>query len=127
MLYVTCAIIEHRGKILVCQRSSHMKLALKWEFPGGKIEVGESKNDCLIREIREELGIDIRIGTMLSPVEHDYPDFSLVLYPFICQLTNGNPVAKEHQQAIWVNKSELANFDWAEADLPIVSEYLKLH
>lgn len=63
MLHVTCAIIEHHNKILICQRSERMKLPLKWEFPGGKIEVGKSKVDCLKREIREELGLKIEVGS----------------------------------------------------------------
>ncbi|WP_270087314.1 (deoxy)nucleoside triphosphate pyrophosphohydrolase [Sphingobacterium sp. SYP-B4668] len=123
MLQVTCAIIEHEGKILICQRSSKMTLPLKWEFPGGKIEPGESKKVCLRREIEEELGIQIYIQEELSPVEHHYPNFSLTLYPFRCELCKGQPVAMEHAQAIWIQKSELDNFDWAEADLPIIKEY----
>ncbi len=127
MLQVTCAIIEHEGKILICQRSSKMTLPLKWEFPGGKIEPGESKKVCLRREIEEELGIQIYIQEELSPVEHHYPNFSLTLYPFRCKLCKGQPVAMEHAQAIWIQKSELDNFDWAEADLPIIKEYQRHH
>ncbi|WP_341832439.1 NUDIX domain-containing protein [Sphingobacterium thalpophilum] len=69
MLQVTCAIIEHANKILICQRSASMKLPLKWEFPGGKIETGESKEECLRREIKEELQIDISIHSALTMVE----------------------------------------------------------
>lgn len=74
MLNVTCAIIEHNNKILICQRSERMKLPLKWEFPGGKVETGEGKEACLKREIREELGLDIKVGTALAVVEHVTPD-----------------------------------------------------
>jgi 8-oxo-dGTP diphosphatase len=87
MLQVTCAIIEHNNKVLICQRSATMKLPMKWEFPGGKIEHGESKEDCLQREIKEELGMIITIDRALKPVEYQYPDFSICLYPFIA---NGN-------------------------------------
>lgn len=66
-----------------------MRMPLKWEFPGGKIELGESKADCLRREIQEELGIAIGIGRALTPVEHHYPDFSICLYPFVCTLESG--------------------------------------
>jgi len=124
MLQVTCAIIEHANKILICQRSASMKLPLKWEFPGGKIETGESKEDCLRREIKEELHIDISIHSTLTMVEHHYADFSLQLYPFVCSLQSGEVKVLEHAQAIWVDVAQLRNYDWAEADLPIVNEYI---
>jgi len=124
MLQVTCAIIEHANKILICQRSASMKLALKWEFPGGKIETGESKEECLRREIKEELQIDISIHSALTMVEHHYTDFSLQLYPFACSLQSGEVKVLEHAQAIWVAIDQLLDYDWAEADLPIVNEYI---
>ena len=100
-----------------------MKLPLKWEFPGGKIETGESKEKCLRREIKEELHIDINIHSALSMVEHHYADL-LQLYPFVCSLKSGEVKVLEHAQAIWVDAAQLRNYDWAEADLPIVEEYL---
>jgi|SRR5690606_4111920 len=126
MLHVTCAILEHDNKILICQRSKRMKLPLKWEFPGGKVEIGESKEDCLKREIREELGLAIEVGSALTVVEHHYPEFSLRLYPFACKWTGGSLTIAEHVQAIWVDKSELQDYDWAEADVPIVRELLDI-
>lgn len=126
MLHVTCAIIEHDNKILICQRSERMKLPLKWEFPGGKVETGESKEDCLKREIQEELGLEIEVRSTLTPVEHRYPEFSLCLYPFLCKWTGGPLTIAEHAQAIWVNKNELQDYDWAEADVPIVNELMQL-
>lgn len=126
MLQVTCAIIEHNNKVLICQRSETMKLPLKWEFPGGKVEQNESKEDCLQREIKEELGMIISTGRALTPVVHYYPNFSLCLYPFICNWESGELLPTEHKQAIWVVPSELLNYDWAEADLPIVGEYLNM-
>ncbi|TYR36140.1 (deoxy)nucleoside triphosphate pyrophosphohydrolase [Sphingobacterium phlebotomi] len=122
MLHVTCAIIEHDNKILICQRSERMKLPLKWEFPGGKIENGESKEDCLRREIREELGLAIEVGSALTVVEHQYPEFSLRLYPFLCKWAGGSLAIAEHAQAIWVSYNDLKNYDWAEADVPVVKE-----
>ncbi|MGJ1237771.1 (deoxy)nucleoside triphosphate pyrophosphohydrolase [Sphingobacterium multivorum] len=124
MLQVTSAIIEHANKILICQRSGSMKLPLKWELPGGKIEIGESKEECLRREIKEELDIDISIHSALTMVEHHYADFSLQLYPFVCCLQSGNVKALEHAQAIWVDAAQLRNYDWAEANIPIVKEYI---
>jgi 8-oxo-dGTP diphosphatase len=111
MLQVTCAIIEHADKILICQRSTSIKLPLKWEFPGGKIEQGESKEDCLRREIKEELDIDIEIINTLSTVEYHYSDFSIQLYPFVCSLLNGVVKVLEHAQAVWVNANKLRDYD----------------
>lgn len=125
MLHVTCAIIRRNNTILICQRSASMKLPLKWEFPGGKIEPGESKEDCLMREIKEELGIDIMVGPALNMVEYHYPKFAICLYPFECTLIGGDLNLTEHAQAIWVDNSELLNYDWAAADLPIVKALIQ--
>lgn len=124
MLHVTCAIIVNNNKVLICQRSATMKLPLKWEFPGGKIEPGESKEDCLRREIREELGINIAVGEPLTPVEHHYSTFSICLYPFVCVLESMDLQVTEHAQVIWEEAATLLSYDWAEADIPIVNEYL---
>jgi len=103
-----------------------MKLPLKWEFPGGKVETGESKEDCLRREIREELGLEIEVHEELTAVTHSYPNFEITLYPFLCKWTGGSLAIAEHAQAIWVDKCELQNYDWAEADVPIVNEIMQL-
>ncbi len=126
MLHVTCAFIEHNNKILICQRSASMKLPLKWELPGGKVETGESKEDCLKREIWEELRLEIEVGAALTLVEHHYPEFSLRLYPFVCKWIGGSLAIAEHAQAIWVDKNELQGYDWAEADMPVVRELLAI-
>src|SRR5690625_6817538 len=85
MLHVTCAVIQKENKFLICQRSKEMKLPLKWEFPGGKIEEGEDKKECLKREVKEELGLNIEVLAPLEMVEHHYPEFSISLYPFMCK------------------------------------------
>lgn len=126
MLHVTSAIIENDKKILICQPSERMKLPLKWEFPGGKIEDRESKEDCLKREIRDELGLEIEVETAFTPVEHHYPELSLCLYPFLCRWTGGSLVIAEYAHAIWIEKNELQNYDWAEADVLIMKELLSL-
>lgn len=126
MLKVTCAIIRNNGKILICQRSEKMKLPLKWEFPGGKIEKNETKEQCLIREIKEELGLKITVAKELNTVEYHYPDFGLYLYPFICELEGGALNLSEHKDAIWVSIEKLTEYDWAEADIPIVNELMTL-
>lgn|SRR5690606_17169036 len=125
MLHVTCAIIEKRGQVLICQRSATMTLPLKWEFPGGKIEPGESKEACLRREIKEELGMEIIVGRALAAVTYQYPTFSVCLFPFVCQPRTEIIQRTEHVQAKWVDVHDLLMYDWAEADIPIVKEYLK--
>ena len=126
MVEVTCALIEHQEKILICQRAANMKLPLKWEFPGGKIEPGETRAACLMREIREELGLDILLGKELLCVQHDYAAFSITLYPFLAKVAGGTLELAEHAQAMWVAPNELLDYDWAEADIPVVYAYLAL-
>jgi 8-oxo-dGTP diphosphatase len=124
MITVTCAIILKNDKILVTQRSGIMKLPLKWEFPGGKLEIGESEADCVVREVREELGIEIEVVERLSNNVHDYGSFCINLVPFISKYQRGDIHLKEHANYKWLTKNELSALDWAEADLPIVFELL---
>lgn len=125
MLEVTCAIIFNENQVLIAQRGAKMKLALKWEFPGGKIEQGESKTACLVREIKEELNLEISIVTELNTVIHHYPEFSLRLYPFICAYQSGELNATEHAQVKWETLAKLMTYDWAAADVPIVKELME--
>lgn len=125
MIHVSCAIILNKGKVLICQRSPKMSLALKWEFPGGKVEEGESKEQCLKREIKEELGLGIQIQEALPYITHHYPDFSITLYPFICKITSGEAHPFEHSALEWSTFSDLLKYDWAEADIPIIHMILK--
>ncbi len=122
MLIVTCAIIIHEGKILICQRSSTMNLPLKWEFPGGKVEVGEDETLTVVREIKEELHLDIEMVKRLQPTEYDYPAFRIRLVPFIAKIVGGELLLEEHADAKWVKVDELDRYDWAPADLPIVQQ-----
>ncbi|MFD2530743.1 (deoxy)nucleoside triphosphate pyrophosphohydrolase [Polaribacter marinaquae] len=123
---VTCAIILYDNEVLAVQRSETMKLPLKWEFPGGKIEEGETEVECIKREIFEELNIKIEIKNQLTPVTHEYPDFKIKLIPFTAEYVSGELILKEHANSVLVNKKKLINLDWAEADLPILQEYLSL-
>ncbi|WP_218843355.1 (deoxy)nucleoside triphosphate pyrophosphohydrolase [Winogradskyella wichelsiae] len=123
---VTCAIILFDKKVLAVQRSEAMKLPLKWEFAGGKIESGESEIDCIKREIFEELNIQIEVKERLTPVIHQYPDFKIKLIPFTAEYVSGDLKLKEHSNFVLANKQELFNLDWAEADLPILKEFIKL-
>jgi len=122
---VTCAlIINSDSRILAAQRSAQMNLSLKWELPGGKIEPNETPEECLIREIKEELNIDIEIINSLTPNTHSYPTISIKLIPFICKHINGEIELKEHAQYRWLNTNELLDLDWADADIPILNDYL---
>jgi 8-oxo-dGTP diphosphatase len=125
MIEVTCSIIEHNNKILVTQRSEKMALPLKWEFPGGKIEKDETAEACLIREILEELHINIKITRQLNSNTHQYSETKIIkLIPFICELVSGDIKLTEHANFLWLSKNELVNLDWAEADVPILNKYL---
>jgi len=123
---VTCAIISFNDKTLVVQRDENMKLPLKWEFPGGKIEKGESEQDCIKREIKEELNIEIELISKLTPSKFDYPNFSIQLIPFTANYIRGDIKLTEHKQYLLLNKDKLKILDWAQADIPILNEYLGL-
>jgi 8-oxo-dGTP diphosphatase len=126
VINVICAIILKEEKILVTQRSEKMKLPLKWEFPGGKLESGESEEECILREIKEELNINIEIIGKLSCSVFDYGSFNVNLIPFISNYISGEIALSEHKDFKWMKKSELSSLDWAEADLPILKEFLSL-
>lgn len=121
MINVVCAVISDcEGRLLACRRSSEQSQPGKWEFPGGKIEVGEDAEDALVREISEELGCAIQVNSSLPVVEHRYPEFSIRLIPYFCQLEDGEiPQIMEHAEMRWVTLTECSGLDWAEADIPI--------
>ena len=123
-LHVACAIIEREGAVLAAQRSATMTLPLKWEFPGGKIETGESPEECLNRELKEELGISVRIDTALTPATHSYADLTVTLYPFTCRVAGGTLTMHEHHDLKWIAPERMRELDWAAADLPVIGEYM---
>ncbi|MBP7642676.1 MAG: (deoxy)nucleoside triphosphate pyrophosphohydrolase [Saprospiraceae bacterium] len=120
VIRVTCAIIQQNDQILVTQRSAQMSLPHKWEFPGGKIEVGEDEETCILREIKEELGIDIKLLGRLPSNTHNYGNFIIELIPFMAEYLGGSIDLKEHMDYAWLTFDELVNLDWAPADIPIV-------
>jgi len=122
-IHVACAIIERNGHVLAAQRSSNMKLPLKWEFPGGKIESDEEPKACLQREILEELNLEIAVTCELAPVTHQYPDFVITLYPFVCTALSDAFKLQEHARALWLKPETLHSLDWAEADIPVLAVY----
>ncbi len=125
-IHVTCAVIERDGLVLAAQRSAAMSLPLKWEFPGGKIDPGESPEDCLRRELIEEMGIQVRVDKSLPPGTHRYPKFTVTLHPFICSIESGEIVLHEHAAIAWLPPGQLHTIDWAEADYPVIESYLAL-
>jgi len=124
MIRVTCAIIESNGEILITQRSASMSQPLLWEFPGGKIEAGESEEECLKREIREELNLHINCQHMLSPNTYTYPNKTVELIPYVCSITGGEISLLEHVAFEWVSMEELRQYEWCPADLPVITTYI---
>jgi len=125
-IHVACAIIERNGFVLAARRSEKMSLPLKWEFPGGKIDTGESCEVCLVRELQEEMGVCISVGLPLQSTTHSYPLFKVTLYPFICRIISGEITLFEHAEIAWLACDELPGLDWAEADLPVIADYLAI-
>lgn len=122
---VTCAIIERDGKVLAVQRGEHMSLANKWEFPGGKMEPGETYRECLMRELQEELVVDVEILEELAYCDQHYPERTIRLIPFICTLKKGEPILMEHNDLAWMEPQDILTLDWAPADLKVIDNYLK--
>jgi 8-oxo-dGTP diphosphatase len=123
---VVCAVIEDGGgRVLVAQRPAHKHLGLKWEFAGGKVEPGEAPDAALQREIKEELGCDIRIVQSLPRFTHDYGSVLIEMIPFVCALSSTScaPHPHEHVAVRWVLRDELRVLDLAPADWPVVSSY----
>lgn len=124
-LQVTCALIEDaQGRVLVAQRSALMRHPGCWEFPGGKQDSGETLEQCLIREIAEELGLVITLTEALPPAIHDYAPPLIQLWPFRGQIVGGHLHVREHAQVQWFLPAELSALHWAAADVPIVAAYL---
>ena len=121
---VACAIIEREGLVLAAKRSATMSLPHKWEFPGGKIDQGESPVECLRRELFEEMSVGIFVGKQLSPSTHKYESFSVTLHPFVCSIVSGEIVLHEHAAIVWLPPQKLCTLDWAEADLPVIQSYI---
>ena len=123
---VVAAVIHDGGRILATQRG-YGEFKDKWEFPGGKMEAGESREEALRREIREELDTEINIGKLLCTVEYDYPAFHLTMHCYLCSVVSGTLVLKEHESARWLPAEALESVDWLPADLqilPLIKECL---
>jgi 8-oxo-dGTP diphosphatase len=123
---VVAAIIIHNNKILCVQRSENKLdyISKKWEFPGGKIESGESKQETIKREISEELEMNITVQEEYITVNHQYPDFHLTMHSFICTCNEPSLTLTEHIDYKWLDKNELNQLDWAAADIPIMMKLM---
>ena len=124
---VVAAIIIHENKIFATQRG-YGEFKDGWEFPGGKIEPGETPQEALVREIKEELDIEIEVKDFLETVEYDYPEFHLSMDCFFCSIRSGELVLKEHEAAKWLTVETLDSVDWLPADKGLIEgirEYLK--
>lgn len=122
---VVAAIIKKDNKIFCAQRNLLKSMGGKWEFPGGKIEIGETNEEALVREIREELDSEIKVDSYLMTIDHDYPTFHITMHAYLCTLVKGELVLKEHNDSVWLCKEELNKLDWADADMPIINKLMK--
>ena len=124
---VVAAIIIENGKVFATQRG-YGEFKDGWEFPGGKIEPGETPEEAIVREIKEELDTEVEEIELLDTVEYDYPNFHLSMGCFICKIKSGDLVLKEHEAAKWLTKDTLGSLEWLPADMGLVGEiekYLK--
>lgn len=127
MIRVVAGLIEgDQGRLLACRRPEGKHLAGKWEFPGGKIEAGESPNEALVRELNEELGVMVEVRGGLTPVVHDYGRGPIELIPLRCRILSGAPEPSEHSELRWCDAKALGELDLAAADLPILAEWVAI-
>lgn len=122
---VVAALIWDGEKFMICQRPAHKARGLLWEFVGGKVEPGESKEDALIRECREELGVTISVGTVFMDILHEYPDLTVHLTLFNAAITAGVPRKLEHNDIQWIAVSQIPDFDFCPADVEILAKLQK--
>lgn len=121
---VVAAVIRDGDRIFATQRG-HGEYKDGWEFPGGKIEPGETPQEALVRELKEELDITTIVGELIDTIEYDYPEFHLSMDCFWCTIAEGEPVLKEHEAARWLTKEKLDSVDWLPADVTLVEKIRK--
>ena len=118
---VTAALIRDEDKILIAQRGRSKRFGWKWEFPGGKVRVDETPEDCLQREIKEEINLEILIEEHFCTVHHQYDDFHIELIAFWCSIVGGKLQLTEHEQVRWVTVQEMKQYSFVEADLHLIA------
>ena len=128
LLVVACALLDQDGRVLIAQRPEGKALAGLWEFPGGKVEMGEAPEATLIRELQEELGITVKEPCLapLTFASFAYPDFHLLMPRYVCRRWEGVVLAREHQALKWVRPNELRNFPMPPADEPLIPALIDL-
>lgn len=119
---VVAALIWDRGRLLICQRPAHKARGLLWEFVGGKVEPGESKEQALVRECREELAVTISVGEVFMEVDHDYPDLNVHLTLFNAAIIEGTPKMLEHNDIRWITPEEIPQYEFCPADEEILGK-----
>jgi 8-oxo-dGTP diphosphatase len=128
LLVAACALVDADGRVLLAQRPEGKMMAGLWEFPGGKIESGERPEQTLIRELKEELGIDVSEPCLapLTFASHSYPDFHLLMPLYVCRRWEGMITATEGQKLAWVKPNRLREYDMPPADVPLISHLMAL-
>jgi 8-oxo-dGTP diphosphatase len=122
--YVVAALIWDGDRFLICQRPAHKARGLLWEFVGGKVEPGETRQDALIRECREELGIQLSVGEVYMEVDHVYPDISIRLILFHAAIAAGEPQKLEHNDIRWITPAQIPDYDFCPADQDILKKIM---
>ena len=120
MTEVVAALIWDKDKFMICQRPAHKARGLLWEFVGGKVESGETKEQALVRECREELAVTISVGEVFMDVTHEYPDLTVHLTLFNATIAEGEPQKLEHNDIKWITPSEIPNYEFCPADVEIL-------
>nr|WP_275592418.1 8-oxo-dGTP diphosphatase MutT [Aquamicrobium sp. NLF2-7] len=122
MLVSACALVDADGRVLIAQRPEGKQLAGLWEFPGGKVEQGETPEECLVRELREELGIETQIPCLapLTFASHTYDDFHLLMPLYVCRRFTGTPQPREAQSLKWVRPRQMRDYPMPPADAPLI-------
>ena len=119
---VVAALIWQGEQFMICQRPAHKARGLLWEFVGGKVESGETKEQALIRECREELAVTVSVGELFMDVPHEYPDLTVHLTLFNAEIAEGKPQMLEHNDIRWITSREIPDYDFCPADVEILSE-----
>ena len=124
---VVAALIWQGERFMICQRPAHKARGLLWEFVGGKVEPGESKQQALIRECREELAVTLDVGEVFMDVTHEYPDLTVHLTLFNATIAEGEPQMLEHNDIQWITPQQIESYDFCPADVEILKEIIKRH
>lgn len=126
MTDVVAALIWDNDKFMICQRPAHKARGLLWEFVGGKTEPGETKEQALVRECREELGVTVEVGTLFMELIHEYPDLTIRLTLFNASIAEGTPQPLEHNDLRWITPAEIPQYDFCPADTEILERLISL-